>query len=77
MMDSDWDTTVQRYRKTQIGKLRAIIRKDIDVTEEQRAEIERAARGIWWSRDEWTPEPPARWNSENRTREYGSAKRGR
>jgi hypothetical protein len=47
-MDAEeWEQTLQCYRKFQIETLRAINRRAITVTQEQRAEIERAARGEW------------------------------
>ena len=69
-----WDDALQRYRRTQIEKLRAINRNDINVSDEHRAEISRAASGVFWQHNDWKPEPPARWTAE-RTREYGSQRR--
>jgi hypothetical protein len=74
MNKREWDEALQRHRRMQIEKLRAINRNDISVTDEHRAEIERAAIGIFWQRSDWKPEPPARWTAE-RTREYGSTTR--
>jgi hypothetical protein len=77
MIDEAWDQTLQRHRKAQIEKLRAINRKAISVTAEQRAETERAARGVWWSRVGLEPsEPPVRWTPEGfRTREFSAVQR--
>jgi len=44
-----WDDALQRYRRTQIEKLRAINRNDINVSDEHRAEISRAASGVFGS----------------------------
>jgi sialic acid synthase SpsE len=50
MEPKEWEQFLQAYRHTQIETLRAINRKEITVTELQRAEIEKAARGLWaWS----------------------------
>jgi hypothetical protein len=46
----EWEATLQVHRKAMIAKLRAVFRKDIQVTKAQREEIARAANGIWdWS----------------------------
>ena len=51
MPPEEWEQLLEHYRLTQIGTLRAINRKEITVTELQRAEIEKAARGLWaWSK---------------------------
>jgi hypothetical protein len=71
----DWEATLQRYRRSQIEKLRAINRNDIDVSDEHRAEIQRAASGVFWQPIDWKPEPPVRWTSENKQREYSSQRR--
>jgi hypothetical protein len=43
----EWQETLAVHRKAMIAKLRAIFRKDIVVTKQEREEIERAAHGIW------------------------------
>jgi hypothetical protein len=51
MDPKDWEQCLQACRHTQIETPRAINRKEITVTELKRAEIERAARGLWaWSK---------------------------
>jgi hypothetical protein len=47
LTEQEWQKTLQTHRKAMIAKLRAIFRKDIVVTKQQREEIERAAHGIW------------------------------
>lgn len=43
----EWEATLERHRKASIELMRAIFRKDLVVTKEQRAGIERAAHGMW------------------------------
>jgi hypothetical protein len=74
MTDQEWQATLQRHRRAQIERLRAINRNSVDVSDEYRADISRAASGIFWQRSDWKPEPPTRWYSEI-TREYGSQRR--
>jgi hypothetical protein len=51
LTEQEWQETLAVHRKAMIAKLRAIFRKDLVVTEQQREEIERAAHGIWaWDR---------------------------
>jgi hypothetical protein len=47
LTQQEWQETLTRHRKANIELLRAIFRKDLVVTKEQRAGIERAAHGIW------------------------------
>lgn len=73
---NDWDQVLQRHRKAQIEKLRAVNRRDINVSKTERAEIERAARGVWHSPFGQTPEePPVKWQSDFRTREFSTGRR--
>jgi hypothetical protein len=43
----EWDDVLERHRKAKIAELRAFFRKDIELTEEERVGIERAAHGLW------------------------------
>jgi hypothetical protein len=43
----EWEETLAVHRKAMIAKLRAIFRKELVVTKQQREDIERAAHGIW------------------------------
>jgi hypothetical protein len=47
LSEQDWQQTLERHRKVHIEKLRAIFRKEIVVTKEQRTEIENAAHALW------------------------------
>jgi hypothetical protein len=47
LTEQEWEQTLQRHRKAKIAELRAFFRKEIVLTKEQRADIERAAHGLW------------------------------
>jgi hypothetical protein len=47
LTEQEWQRTLECHRKANIEKLRAIFRKDLVVTKEQRAQIECAAHGMW------------------------------
>jgi hypothetical protein len=47
LTEQEWQRALQAHRKAMIEKLRAILRRDIVVTKQQREEIERAAHGMW------------------------------
>jgi len=47
LTEQEWQKALQCHRKAMIAKLRAIFRKDLVVTKQERDEIERAAHGIW------------------------------
>jgi hypothetical protein len=47
LTEKEWQQALQGHRKAMIAKLRAIFRKDLVVTKQEREEIERAAHGIW------------------------------
>ena len=47
LTEQEWQQTLQCHPKAMIAKLRAIYRKDLVVTKQQREEIEHAAHGIW------------------------------
>ena len=43
----EWEETLACHREAMIAKLRAIFRKELVVTRQQREDIERAAHGMW------------------------------
>jgi hypothetical protein len=47
LSEQEWQQTLQRHREAKIAELRAIFRKDVVVTKQQRSEIECAAHGMW------------------------------
>jgi hypothetical protein len=47
LTEQEWQKALQAHRKAMIAKLRAIFRKDIVVTKQEREEIELAAHGRW------------------------------
>jgi hypothetical protein len=47
LSEQEWQKALQVHRKAMVAKLRAIFRKDIVVTKQEREQIERAAHGAW------------------------------
>jgi hypothetical protein len=47
LTEQEWQHVLQRHREAMIKQLRAIFRKELVVSKEQRADIERAAHGMW------------------------------
>jgi hypothetical protein len=47
LSEREWAAALECHRKANVEKLRAIFRKDLVVTKEQRTQIECAAHGMW------------------------------